>query len=112
MGCMEESELDDWFNEQKEMLEERFYAEAQKDVAAAKAHFDKDYKKLIREFQEKQVKIYEHKERAARLQKPIARSRELMRLRTQAVKQWWRQMRLDVKKWRFDRKIRRILKQR
>jgi hypothetical protein len=109
-AMMEEQELDEWFNEQKERLEERFYAEAEKDVAKAKARFDKDYQLLIRQFQQKQGALYDQKARAARLHKPVDRMRERWRLTISEVRQWIAAKRLAVKKWRFDRKIRRILK--
>jgi hypothetical protein len=105
---MEESELDDWFNEQKEQLEEKFYAS--KDPVKAKQEFDSAYKKLILNFQKKQEAIYDHKRRIAALQAPIARQREHMRLFFSRIGDWFSARRQAMKKWMFDQKIKRILK--
>lgn len=107
---MEEPEIDEWFSEEKERLEERFYAEAQKDVAKAKERFDHDYRKLILNFQAKQEQSYDAAKRKAALQKPLARFKERRRLAAEAVRQWWQQRTLALKKWWFDRKVRRIIK--
>jgi CRISPR/Cas system CMR subunit Cmr6 (Cas7 group RAMP superfamily) len=107
---MEESEVDDWFNEQKEMLEERFAAESQKDLYKAKDRFDKDYKRLLLEFQKRHGKVYDQKLRQARMQKPIARFRERKRLLVESTDLWFTERKLAIKKWFFDQRVKRILK--
>lgn len=109
-AIMEESELDEWFNEEKEKLEERFYLEAEKDVYKAKDHFDKDYQTLIKLFQQKHDKLYDQQVRAAKMRKPIERFQAKIELKKMLTKQWINEKKLAVKKWIFDQKIKRILK--
>lgn len=107
---MEESELDEWFNEQKELLEERFYQRAAKDSLKAKEEFDVAYKKLIVNFQQSQQDIYAKQKRNAALQKPIARARERINLFFTSISMWFSVKRESVKRWFFEQKIKRILK--
>jgi bisphosphoglycerate-dependent phosphoglycerate mutase len=108
---MEESELDEWFNEQREKLEEKVYADINgKNPQRAKEEFDKRYRALIAEFQKKQAQIYESKERSARMQKPIAAVKLNLGLAWQACTGPFRRMKPAIKKWFFERKIRKILR--
>ena len=108
---MEESELDEWFNEQKELLEERVAAGLQgKDPVRAKHEFDAKYKALIVEFQKRQEQIYESKERSIRLQKPVARAKERFATLIKRIADDYKNRKLIIKKWFFDRKIRRIVR--
>jgi hypothetical protein len=105
---MEDSEVDDWFNEQKEKLEEKFYAS--KDQVKAKEEFDVAYRKLILGLQQKQEAIYEHKMRMAAMQAPIGRIRDKTKLFFASIGVWFTLKKQAVKKWFFDQKIKRILK--
>jgi len=111
-STMEEQELDEWFTEQREKLEARFYAvlNENKESTKEKERFEKDYQELILEFQKRQMALYAQQKRLAALQAPMARwSSQHALLQTQ-LENWWAGRKAAYKKWRFDRKIRRILK--
>jgi hypothetical protein len=109
---MEESELEEWFSESREKLEERYFAAvtAGKDTEKAKLEFDKGYRSLIAGFQERQAQLYEHKLRAAALKAPFARVRDRVRLFFKRIGDRWRNRGHPIRKWLFERKIRRILR--
>lgn len=107
---MDDAELDDWFGQEKDRLEDRFYAE--KDTTKAKEQFDRDYRKLLAAYQRKQEDIYAHQRRHAALQKPIRRWKEAWHLRVAMARGWFEERKLAVRKWLFDRKIKRILQDR
>jgi hypothetical protein len=105
---VEESELDEWFGEQKERLEEEFYAS--KDQVKAKERFDHKYRKLITDYQHKQLSIYEGKMRAARLKAPFVKLAERKKMILGRIGLWFTMRKQAVKKWFFDQKVKRILK--
>jgi ppGpp synthetase/RelA/SpoT-type nucleotidyltranferase len=107
---MEESELDEWFTQERERLEERFYAQALKDSVAAKERFDRDYKALITTFQHKQAQIYDAQMRSEHIHAPIARVRERVRRFLHPIKKIPRRIKRRITTWFFERKMRRILK--
>jgi hypothetical protein len=113
---MEESEIDDWFNEQKEKLEEKVYlimnAQPRNEakMAKAKEQFDKEYRALILQLQQKHEKLYDQKLRSAKLKAPFVRLSERWSLFLVQVKRWFTEKHLAIKKWLFDRKIKRILR--
>jgi hypothetical protein len=106
---MEESEIDEWFTAQKEKLEERFFATFQKNAEQAKLEFDVAYKKLILEFQKRHNDLYSKQLRDAKMRAPIERLKEGVRLRKEAVRTWYKEKVMAFKKWRFDKKIKKIL---
>ena len=112
---MEETELEEWFVREKEKLEERFSTvlrteKDDKKINRAKEHFDSKYRALIHKYQNKQNSMYTQQRRAAAMQAPIARIREHTQTFFKRIKDWKEQKKQAVKKWRFDRKVRRILK--
>jgi hypothetical protein len=113
---MEESDIDEWFSEEKERLEERFYAalnaskSTEKAKDNAKKRFDKDYRALIATLQKKQLDLYERKRRVAAIHAPIDKAMARMRLASMRVTQWSAAKKEAVKKWFFDKKVRRILR--
>ena len=108
---MEDSELDDWFTEEREKLEEKVYLGLQgKNPIKAKEDFDKQYRALILEFQKKEQQIFDSRERNAKIQAPIRHAKERMSLFFKKIQSWLAAQKLAIKKWFFDRKIRKIVR--
>lgn len=109
---MEETELDEWFTAARERLEENYFVaiSAGKDSEKAKAVFDKNYKTLITGLQTRQEHIYESRRRSAALKAPFARFSANIKLQLKRLSDRWDNRSHPFRKWRFERKVRRILK--
>ena len=113
---MDEAEIDERFSAQKENLEERFYAVLNDQKASeakrqkAKERFEKDYRALIEDLQKQQYALYLRQKRAVAMRAPFLRITEHMSLWRASCKQWFTSRKQAVKKWFFDRKVRRILR--
>ncbi len=112
---MDDMELDDWFNEEREKLEtvllEALQNNKQSDNADnARKIFDKKYKKLIVSFQKQQEQSYTKKRRLEQMQKPIDKMRAKYENISSAVSAWWTKRKEAVRRWFFERKIKRILR--
>jgi hypothetical protein len=110
MARADETEIDDWFDEEKERLEERFHTEFMRNPERAKSRFDREYRALIIALQKKHIALYEHQLRMAKLKKPFTRMKMEVHARLDLVPPWWDARVLAVKKWWFDRKFKRILR--
>jgi hypothetical protein len=108
---MEEAELEEWFNTQKEKLESEVYAalQANKETEKAKVLFDKKYRALIAELQRRENAIYQKGLRSERIRAPIQKFQARWESITQPIKAWPKAQKMRFKKWRFERKIRKIL---
>jgi hypothetical protein len=109
---MEEGELEEWFNSQKERLEAEVYAalQANKETEKAKLLFDKKYRALILELQKRENTIYEQKVRAEKRRVPIQKMQTRWQEFVTPIKAKPRELRMAMKKWLFERKIKKILR--
>jgi hypothetical protein len=59
MGFHDEDEIENWYSEQKEKLEEQFMSSVagKQDSASAKEHYDESLKKLIARYQEEYERL-------------------------------------------------------
>ncbi len=73
MAILEEHEIDEWFEEQKELLSQRLADEldAKKDAEAAKKRFDAAFHKLLDEYEAKYRSTDAAKARHERLARPF-----------------------------------------
>ena len=112
---MDETEIDEWFALERERLEEDF-TEAllstndDRRIERAKKRFDRDYGKLITTYQDKQRALLLQTQRIIALRVPLARVRAWWHMKKQESKTWFTRQSAVLRKWRFERKIRRILK--
>jgi len=108
---MDESELDEWFNEQRDQLEKKFYKLAleKQDWAPLQKEFDENYKRLIKVYQERQQKIYEQQRRTEKHRVPLRKYRAWKAERVSKFERWKKKTKAAWKKWLFDRKIKKIL---
>jgi hypothetical protein len=109
---VEDGELDEWFVEERNKLEEEYYnaAKARKDSEKIRARFDKKYKALIAKLQHEQNKNYDHARRNAALLGPFRRVRAWMKLTIKQLEERWKNRGHPVRRWLFERKIKRIIK--
>jgi hypothetical protein len=109
---MDDAELDDWFTEEREKLEERFLYAVQenKGPERAKVAFERKYRSLIAKYQREQQAIYDHKRRSEAIQAPITKWKARIAEKQDDLGLWWAARKTAVRKWFFDRKVRRILK--
>jgi hypothetical protein len=108
----EEAELEEWFTERREQLEESLLTSLQEghDSERAKARFDRAYRAAIAGYQRQQQRIYERRRREAAARHPIARIRERVALLQERMAAAWERRKSAVRQWFFERKIRRILR--
>ena len=107
---MDEAELEDWYAQAREKLEEQAMAALQKGDARAQQRFDAEYRKLILDYQRRQQAIYAGEKRSERIQKPIARMRNAIADWSRRPGIWASAQRKRFQKWWFDRKVRRLLR--
>ena len=109
---VEETELDEGFAEARERLERGYFAAVTqgKDPDKVKLVFDREYKSLIVELQKRQAQLYESRRRNAALKAPFARYASGLKLVFKRLSDKWDNRGHPIKKWRFERKIKRILK--
>jgi len=106
---MDEQELEEWFHEQKEALEEAFQKAVQEhlnDPEHVKASYDTKYRKLIATYQKKEEQLYVHEQRMAAINKPATRFFTWMRETRQRPGRWFRKQKKTIGKWLFDIKFR------
>lgn len=110
---MDELELEDWYAQEREKLEEVVMKALQdnKHPDAAEVTFNKKYRALIKTYQEKQQTLFNKEQRSKKIAKPIARIREQITLIQQTPGFWFQRKKKEYQKWRFDRKVKRILKE-
>ncbi len=110
---MDLQELEDWFSQEKERLEKQAFKSFMNssDWTKPKKHFDKEYKKLIREYQKQQAVIYRNEKINTAVHKPIKKYHDWKTNQIIKIKQWKERKILAIKKWAFDRKIKKILEE-
>lgn len=109
---MEEQDLDEWFTDAREALESAYYkgAEERKDPEHLRQAFEIGLRKLLADYQDRQVRSYAQARRRAALQKPLARYRAWRDERHAAVREWWFRIQTAARTWWFHRKIKRLLR--
>lgn len=109
---MDDAELDEWFNEEREKLETVLFEALlnNKNAEQARLVFDKKYRKLIAQLQKKQDQNYDHARRMVKIQKPIDKIKAIFENTTTTISIWWTKVREAVRRWFFERKIKRILR--
>ncbi len=109
---MDELELDEWFNETRDELEAKFFSELQnnKDPEKARLRFDKQYSALIKQFQKKQESMYENKKRMKKIQAPWIKFKDNINELIDTISSWFTKLKDSIRKWFFERKIKRILR--
>ncbi len=107
---IEDGDIDEWFNEQKEMLSEQLLAQLEKGVeyAKAKERFDRDFKKLLQNYDAMYRDADKYKERRKRLERPLKQWREWKKAQILKIKLWWKLKKEEWKKWRFEREYRKL----
>lgn len=74
MRFHDESEIDEWFNEQKEKLDEELYDKGMKDrnnIEKARAIYHKKMKSLLKKYETVSLRFINNQERKKRMMKPI-----------------------------------------
>jgi hypothetical protein len=112
MAVQEDSEIDEWFNEQKDLLSERMYDELQKGVAFEKAQtrFDTDFKRLLGQYNERYRTAMSTNVRSERLGRPFRRFHAWREERALKRSLWWKEQSERWRRWRFERKYRKLFK--
>jgi|GEM_PF-1745124 len=113
--AVEESIIEDWFTQEKEKLEEEYLNvlhSVHDDDTLKKAHrrFEKRYCKLIAEYQHRLQKFDNQVRRKNAIATPIARWRAKWNAARTQTSDWIARKREEFRKWRFDKKVRKILK--
>jgi hypothetical protein len=114
MALLEEAEIDEWFTLKKEALAERMYDELQRGVASdtAKDRFNKDFVRLLSEYEERFRKTAASRAKRAERRKPFDRLRAWRQERLLAF-QLWRKRRAELRqKRKFEREYQRLFAKR
>ncbi|MBR9692474.1 hypothetical protein GOV07_00935 [Candidatus Woesearchaeota archaeon] len=107
---IDDADIDEWFQMEKERLSDRLTAELDKgaDFAKVRAKFDKDYQKLFVEYEKKFIIAEKTIARRERVQRPVKRFRAWREGKKKACALWWKLKKEHFKKWRFEREYRRL----
>lgn len=94
MKFLDEGEIDEWFSDQKTLLDQRLYkaAYARKNLKKAKARYDKRFAALLKRYEREHAALTARAERQKRLRAPRER-----------LKAWWKAKRHGFHKWRKKR---------
>ena len=109
---VDEQEVEEWYDEERERLETAYYdgALASLDADQLKAAFDHGLRQLLTDYQRRQEKLASEQRRRAALQKPIARARAWMEERRRGWNAWWARRATIARTWLFHQRIKRILR--
>jgi len=109
---LDEADIDDWLELQKEMLSERMSDDLAKgvDFPVAKERFDKAFKKVLTEYERKHRTAIETLKRRARMREPFRRFhawREQKLAEFRVARKVWRKR---WEKWKFERQYKRLFR--
>lgn len=112
MAFADERELEEWFEEEKTAVVEKYQERREKGAAsgAAKAAFDTEFKKLLRRYNDEFYTLESHQRRREEIRKPFVTIKRWFSDRTISFALWRKLKREQFKKWRFERQYRHLFK--
>jgi hypothetical protein len=110
MAILEDREIDEWFEEEKERLAEQLYQELQRGVDDSKARgrFDIAFRRLLDQYDEKFLAVERARGRFERFAKPFRDFAWWWHERTMRLALWRKRREELAKKWTFEREYRRL----
>ena len=110
----DESEIDEWFSMRKEELSERMQDELEKGAPfeQSQARFDKEFHALLSEYDKRFRAADAAQARHERLAKPLRSVAAWWHGREVAFELWWKLSAEERKRRKFERKYKRLFKQR
>jgi hypothetical protein len=112
MAFIDESEIEDWFEEEKSKLNKTLYdaSYAKKDVEKAKKKYDEQFAKLLKRYNKEHKNLTKRIERKRKFQKPFKDVKAWWKHYKKKTSKKWKARHEKFKKWRFDREYDRLMK--
>lgn len=99
-------DVDEWFEEQKELLDETMLSNLNKgaNYEKEKANYDKKYDKLLKEFDRRVWDAEKHNNRAKKILGPFQKFKIWRKKKKHQIKKWWKIKIKNYKDKRFEKK--------
>jgi len=110
MAFVDEREIDEWFEAEKERLSEKMMAELEKGVAfeTAQQRFDKAFKPLLLKYDKEYRGLDNRTERHEKLAKPFRLLAAWWHERKHRFRQWRKERAEQKKKAKFEREYKKL----
>ena len=103
-------DVDEWYEEQKDLLDETMFNNLQKgnEYEKEKILYDKNFEKLQKEFNKKILQAETHNELAKKLLNPIQRFNNWKKKKKLKIKNWWTLKTKERKDKKFKKEYKKL----
>ncbi len=110
MAFLDEREIDDWFEEEKQALSDRLYDRLRRGDGRAKAEFDKAFERLLARLDHECAALETRQRRHEQFSRPFDRFRAWRASVAARFRRWWKGVSERRKKRTFEREYKRLFK--